>query len=667
MDLDRIKALTLAHFEKVLLALFVLLGGWLIYSGVQKPDFLQTQQPDRLAADATQVRNQIDDDHTDEVLKERRSDFDIVAQTRRGYRPVDESIYRWTNTWRSIDAASVVRRIDPVLPPATSIRVHGVVTPIATVARGEGEYPLAELDPADAVEQERPRAGRRRRGRAPAAAGPPDMATIMGMNGPPMGIGGPPVGMGGPSMSAAVRRVGDDADESGYQATAKDNRYPQPSAGIFICGTAVLPYKSIYRGFEKAFADTSDYNLGRDLPYFHDLEVQRADVTDRDVSDLKDADWTVVATRRDMLLLAANQWIGFAPEIVPDDYREPALTMVIPPVLLEDYTKYSTHPEIPRRSRAQIRGDESAAEAEAERNRAEDFSDATLAGPGRGGRGMAGPPLDMMGPPQGMDMAMMAGGMGMTRRSADPDPVEKKIIRFYDFFKRETGPYPGREYVYRIRYGVVDPNFPSEPLLQPKMGSLNPEAAARVMELVAAAEQTGERTREMYMRYSDWSQPGEPVALPPLPFGEAYAGEVKAPSDADMTIGGRRVVYRRDPHMANMVTTQFDLRYGARIPLTKDVRPGSLLSASAETADVIDPLTLEVRKLPPPEAGDEAVVEVANNQVVVAISGGEDLQVDRELTLPGRVLLMDADGNLTLGGDIEQQRRYRTYSFADER
>ena len=66
----------------------------------------------------------------------------------------------------------------------------------------------------------------------------------------------------------------------------------------------------------------------------------------------------------------------------------------------------------------------------------------------------------------GMGMAMMGRG-GM-----EPNPVDYKLIRFYDFAGFKGSPQFGRKYAYRIRYAVNDPNFPfSEPCSQRSVAS----------------------------------------------------------------------------------------------------------------------------------------------------------------------------------------------------
>ena len=50
---------------------------------------------------------------------------------------------------------------------------------------------------------------------------------------------------------------------------------------------------------------------------FCDMQIRRADVTDKAVKDLKEEDWVQLRWDRKLLTeLAARKWAGFAPEII---------------------------------------------------------------------------------------------------------------------------------------------------------------------------------------------------------------------------------------------------------------------------------------------------------------------------------------------------------------
>lgn len=242
-------------------------------------------------------------------------------------------------------------------------------------------------------------------------------------------------------------------------------------------------------------------------------------------------------------------------------------------------------------------------------------------------------------------------------RGIEADPVEYKLLRFYDFVGFPNSPQPGRKYVYRLRYSVNDPNFPANPEMQPQINTLAPETTARILDLMAQAEENNKRSFE---RWTEWSEPCAPVSL--ADNEEFYAGSVDPGTISDWTIGGREVSYRRDPPNGKILATQYDPTYATRVPMTIDVTEGTVLSKKVdkdETVDVVDPITLQVKKLPN--------AELISRTTVVDLDGGSKLAITDDLTEPGIMLLYDNEGRLTVTDDINDQEYYRIYTYAKER
>ena len=59
-----------------------------------------------------------------------------------------------------------------------------------------------------------------------------------------------------------------------------DNANPEPAVGWFIAGSAVVPHRELYEAYKQALQDADQYDPRRDTPFYYDLQVQRADVTD---------------------------------------------------------------------------------------------------------------------------------------------------------------------------------------------------------------------------------------------------------------------------------------------------------------------------------------------------------------------------------------------------
>ncbi len=155
MDSDKIKKFFVLHFEKLLLGLIVAASVFLIYSGLQLPNFLAESQPDKLTASANQVKLEIDDDHSEEIIKDRIPTYDIIAATERLYTPVDETAYKLRHPWEAQNEQSIVRRQDPMLPAPLDLRTSGVLTTIAIKGSvtDPKDYPVAALEAADEVEK----------------------------------------------------------------------------------------------------------------------------------------------------------------------------------------------------------------------------------------------------------------------------------------------------------------------------------------------------------------------------------------------------------------------------------------------------------------------------------------------------------------------------------
>jgi hypothetical protein len=470
------------------------------------------------------------------------------------------------------------------------------------------------------------------------------------------------------SMSGGPGRRFDSKFDFGFRPIAtQDKRNPEPRIAWFIAGTAVVPHKKIYESYEMALRDADQYDpLRRDTPMYFNIEVQRADVTDKPVDQLVDADWLKIWDRTMYTKVGAKVWSGFAPEIVPSDYRDDALTMWIPPVLLDDYREFALHPLVPMIPHKELKAqseDEGPEVFEVFTFDGEDDSELIAPG-GSPGMGMGGEmdygmEMDME-DMEGMGgMGMMGMGMAMFGRGAiEKDPVDYKLIRFYDFAGfPSTNTRFGQKYVYRIRYAVNDPNFPFAPTLQPKISSLGPEVAKRIQAKMAEARQTGRRSFQLW---SDWSEPTEPISLP---FPEHYfAGPVKPGTTNVWKVDGKEIEYTRDAPSAKIVASRYDNATGARISMELDIFEGSVLSHQAESADIVDPISLQVLKLP------EA--ELLSGTTVVDLDGGKPLWKaagDGDLTEPGMMLLFDQSGELKVTDEVSDQEFYRIYTYADER
>ena len=159
-------------------------------------------------------------------------------------------------------------------------------------------------------------------------------------------------------------------------------------------------------------------------------------------------------------------------------------------------------------------------------------------------------------------------------------------------------------------------------------------------------------------KWSEWSEPSEPVSLTTVE--EYYVGPVKAGKMNLWEVAGKEVQYTRDMPTATVATCNFDAKIDAKVPVrVEQLIEGAILSAKADHADVVDPITLEVKKTPP--------VEFVSETTIVDIDGGLPLSITEDLTEPGMLLLFDQNGSLHLSDDVSDMEMYRINSYADER
>ncbi len=664
MDADKIKQFFVLHVEKMILAVVVVVALLLVYQGLQLEDFRTKVEPEKLESDATQVRRQIDEDHTDAIIPEREPTFDIVKRTNAAQRRVDYVGYKLPNTWKVESIDSTIRRDDPNLLPPRELVVRSFSGTIA-VRSQTPEYSLASLEAAEKpekVEKKKPKPRERRRARGGEGdyGGGGEGDLYGGEEMEMMDDYGPEMGDESMAASEQVWKLGDPINFGVKPApvptlqNASRNEEPVPAAANFIVGTAVVPHREMAEAYNRALKSADGYDPQRDRPRYIEFEVQRADVTEKEVDELEDDDWILRGSRRLYAIDAAVTWAGFCPEVLPSEFRDEFLTTHIPPILIDDYRRLTGHPLIP-----DTYVKPSAMDEEIE-DEPIDFDSLQLAGPGATRRGMG---YEMS---EGMDYGGGGGygGYGDSySRGFEEDPVDYKLLRFYDFAapvrnRDKNPPKVGRRYVYRVRVALIDPNFPQESSLQPAPSVLSAEVYGRVAPLIEASRQ--ESGKRDFQRWTGWSEPSPPATLGR--GEELYAGPFTAGKRVSARVqGGASVEYERDPPKAKVVLSKLDPSLGARIPFWTDVTEGSVLSVKGD-ANVLDPISLEVKKL--------ADAKIESGSTVIDLEGGQPLGIAEgdDMTEPGTMLLYDAaTGQLKVTSELAEQRKYRIYSYAEDR
>lgn len=408
MNGDAIQKFFVQHIEKIVLAGICAFAIFLIYQGLGFEMYRDKLQPNALKERAEMVRNSIDDDHTEAVLKRLPEDDS---------RPYEERIQQLQNKIpfnqyphallepKSIDES--IKRADVKLSNPVELQAVGVLATMATKAYRRTEYQLMNFENAEEPEEEeeKPRSNRRRRNRRgrndggemmPGSGMGMEGSFGMGMDGSGSGAGddddemgspmGSPMGMGmgmgeggafggygaagggtrrlkpkynlgaeaPPNRTQAGMGMGEEEDDDSDRGR-KMPLNTVPETAYLIAGTAALPHEEMVEAFQAAYEKTSDYKPRRDRPVYLGYEVQRADVTEKAVDELTDEDWATVSDWDTINTYALKWWNGYALDVVPGDYREQTLTSLIPPILIKDYSQFATHPKVPMKTMQQLK------------------------------------------------------------------------------------------------------------------------------------------------------------------------------------------------------------------------------------------------------------------------------------------------------------------------
>jgi len=185
--------------------------------------------------------------------------------------------------------------------------------------------------------------------------------------------------------------------------------------------------------------------------------------------------------------------------------------------------------------------------------------------------------------------------------------IEHLLLRAFDYTVQ-----PGKKYRYRVTLVAANPNAGKHPsyLKDPKSG------------------------QESTLK----SPPSQPSSVVTIPDGHGVlAGAVE---------GGSRT---REP-TATIVVTSIDARTGL-IAATemKEVRRGTVGNTEQRAVKARNPLNKSIQDLD---------LAIKSNIMVLDISGGKPLGAKSKLTTPGEILLMDANGNLTVRSEMDDVEQY---------
>ncbi len=201
-----------------------------------------------------------------------------------------------------------------------------------------------------------------------------------------------------------------------------------------------------------------------------------------------------------------------------------------------------------------------------------------------------------------------------TEKAATSGPkVDRKLYRFVDYFAE-----PGRQYRYRVKLAL------SQSELQAAGGELKePELA------------------QAQMIETPWSEPSPPVTVPRGVL--ILAGPVAGKPTAQAS---------HDPEAEILVVT-FDRQRGGEPAVKKQVQRGVLANFHENSL-----------RVPSPDhtgSNEWENVDIQSNSLVVDVQGGRRLsQKDKKLIEPVEVLVLDADGKLSVCDELDDAEEFHS-------
>jgi hypothetical protein len=280
--------------------------------------------------------------------------------------------------------------------------------------------------------------------------------------------------------------------------------------------------------------------------------------------------------------------------------------------------------------------------------------------PGMGEECDGGMMSGMMDPAAGMGegmMSVMMPGYGVSGNEvgyggmsvATPGPsVPYLLIRFFDFTVE-----PGKKYRYRVKTLLEDPNHPMVPQLEPSERSLDPEVKVR---LVGVATEEQEKKRRLPFRFTEFSEPSEPIGVEIEP--QVLAGKIELQKTGAQLDTTQPKLALTEPQ-AKMLAVMWDDLRAVDVAAVSDVFRGTYLNFVSK-GDAIHPVMLVYKML--------ENYGFTTNRLVADIRGGDALagaEKEDPLAAPGEYALINADGELVVRTEFDDWQSYRRLALPE--
>jgi len=444
-----------------------------------------------------------------------------------------------------------------------------------------------------------------------------------------------------------------------------------PSTVVGVTG--VFPFKKQWDEYNRVLQGASGYESSRDRPRFVFLRAERVDVTDDPQRQIQDGEWEQI-THTSQHRGYTKDWDGSPRELVDEQYLDPFITFVAPPLMMREIDEMLTHPDIPLRNAPAVSEEPVAEENEtpADDGQPSDLPGGFItqpagasrpaAGQGGGGGMMGGGGMgdmmggggmgDMMGGGGGM-MGGMMGGMGGGGGGAafSGQIPEFKLVRFFDF-----NATPGHVYKYRVKLLLEDPNHPNINVTKdyrqhvaPPLRSLDQDVVDR---LAGLNDGNGDPTHRLFFRETEWSDPTEGVYVP-VPT-QVFAGGIEyqtASRDSQ-----QRIYTDKEP-IGIVKPVIWDELRGVDVPHAFTVHRGSVLNNQIDI-EYAHPVSSVIKAV--------EQFDFQSDLIVGDIRGGEELPGstrNRRVLAPGEFVLIDGSGKLIVRNEIDDLDLFSRYDF----
>lgn len=686
LDAAKIQQFFFYHIEKMLLVVVVGVMGFLIWKGFSLKGLDDQMSPQALKQESETARAYIENPNRwNEVKGVREPELNVESLVKAAQLKTDPLAYSLPVSINRPNFPKHNLRTDPKLFPPEHLIAVAEFGPLAVLAKMGDVDPLpqftetSEPPPVRTLPKSKAKTppgfegplgspdggpgpgpgGRTKKGRQPRGGG--EGFDPLGGSQPEIGPG--PAGIGGMPGAVDPTIIYPESISHGFMA---QNEYTLARNTGAVVVSAVVPYVKQLDEFDRALAQSLDFDSSRDFPWYLNFEIQRADVTADPVGAI---DWSTAMTidPRGIVLRQIGrqempgEWAGLVTDVVDPNYVDPKLTHPAPPFLQRDLWPLLTHPDVPLATA--FLGGEGAPGEPGSAPPGEDPNE--LFGPGPGGQagpgGLGG--AGQFGSADGGRGVFRGGGEGGGRPggfnpgyagptgTAGPTtvaPPKFKLIRFTD-----TEVKSGRKYSYRLRVWLHDPNHPTAGMAPPSIASLDGAVQKRIKAVDEEVRTNKRKPQYASVVMSDWSTPSAPVELPAT--SRFFAVKTIAPTMREVVPG--KPVLANDQPKAETLVVGWDGMKVVDVPGEITVQRGSMLNFTQDVK-VIHPATKVLIDLPKhPVATGAIVADMLGGELIPPLEKGSPNAVNA----PGELLIIDASGKLHVRNevdDIENIRRY---------